>query len=274
MSFIIQRGNNMSKLNTQSWLPDWRDPEAYPKPDKTSLHQWAWEFLRRNEFYQASYSALSKLPPVGDIKAFKRNLQQAFSLPHLDSSYSKEIIKDLVRCKRYDFIHRYWLDTFSRRLDPASKCHPQFKVPNYPFCITGELLRGTPPIEIPHSFGYPYENVYTFSLAENINKQIKNLKLMIKSEKQDFDCSADVKKLKNECLPELQEKYILYLRILDAAASGIPVYMLDKCVDILDVISNDKRAFHKIYDTAIHLTDSGYRLILKSVNPALHSHTN
>ena len=37
------------------WLPDWRDPSAYPDPKATPGDQWAWEFLRRNPKYQHEY---------------------------------------------------------------------------------------------------------------------------------------------------------------------------------------------------------------------------
>lgn len=41
-----------------SVFPDWTDKSQYPDPEQFSLSQWAWEFLRRNPQYQASYAAL------------------------------------------------------------------------------------------------------------------------------------------------------------------------------------------------------------------------
>jgi transcriptional regulator len=38
-------------------LPDWKNPAQYPKPGKTSNEQFAWEFLRRNQAYQADWAA-------------------------------------------------------------------------------------------------------------------------------------------------------------------------------------------------------------------------
>jgi hypothetical protein len=43
------------------WLPDWKDPKAYPKPNDRSLKQWAWQFLRRNPEYQADYKRWREL---------------------------------------------------------------------------------------------------------------------------------------------------------------------------------------------------------------------
>lgn len=43
-------------MNAPEWLPDWRDPDAYPDPEDLSLHEWAWEFLRRSPDYQRDYA--------------------------------------------------------------------------------------------------------------------------------------------------------------------------------------------------------------------------
>lgn len=37
-------------------LPDWKKPSQYPKAGRTSNIEFAWEFLRRNEKYQAEYA--------------------------------------------------------------------------------------------------------------------------------------------------------------------------------------------------------------------------
>jgi len=37
------------------WRPNWKNPDEYPDPTKTSDIQWAWEFLRRNKDYQKDY---------------------------------------------------------------------------------------------------------------------------------------------------------------------------------------------------------------------------
>ena len=42
-------------MRTSDWLPDWRDPDAYPGPNDLSLREWAWEFLRRSPDYQEDY---------------------------------------------------------------------------------------------------------------------------------------------------------------------------------------------------------------------------
>lgn len=52
-------------MTAPDWLPDWRDPEAYPEANAMSLKQWAWQFLRRNPDYQADFHELEgRLPKV------------------------------------------------------------------------------------------------------------------------------------------------------------------------------------------------------------------
>lgn len=42
-------------MSAPDWLPDWRDADAYPRPEDLSFCGWAWEFMRRSAEYQADY---------------------------------------------------------------------------------------------------------------------------------------------------------------------------------------------------------------------------
>ena len=53
------------RIVTPDWLPDWKDSKNYPNPDEADNSQWAWEFLRRNENYQADYQKYSTQPRQG-----------------------------------------------------------------------------------------------------------------------------------------------------------------------------------------------------------------
>ncbi len=41
--------------------PDWRDASQYPDPNKATPSRWAWEFLRRNQSYQADWDYFAAL---------------------------------------------------------------------------------------------------------------------------------------------------------------------------------------------------------------------
>lgn len=43
------------EIRKGSAVTDWRDPEAYAYTDSLHVHEWAWEFLRRNTEYQSSW---------------------------------------------------------------------------------------------------------------------------------------------------------------------------------------------------------------------------
>ena len=42
-----------------NWRPNWKNEEEYPDLEKTSMVQWAWEFLRRNKSYLEDYDKLN-----------------------------------------------------------------------------------------------------------------------------------------------------------------------------------------------------------------------
>lgn len=48
------------------WLPNWKNVAEYPDLATTTAQQWAWEFLRRNDNYQADYEELVKFQENGD----------------------------------------------------------------------------------------------------------------------------------------------------------------------------------------------------------------
>jgi hypothetical protein len=49
-------------MKSKTWPPNWKNRGEYPHPDKTSMEQWAWEFLRRNLDYQKDYEEYRKNP--------------------------------------------------------------------------------------------------------------------------------------------------------------------------------------------------------------------
>jgi len=59
------------KLN--SWRPNWKEPDKYPKIEKGNLIQWYWEFLRRRNDYQELFKEFSrnKKSIEADIPNFK-----------------------------------------------------------------------------------------------------------------------------------------------------------------------------------------------------------
>ena len=41
--------------------PDWRNPDSYAYQNDLNLHEWAWEFLRRNREYRKAYFVWEEL---------------------------------------------------------------------------------------------------------------------------------------------------------------------------------------------------------------------
>jgi hypothetical protein len=44
-------------MASEDWgVPDWQDPEAYPKPNERTRNEWRWEFLRREPEYRRDWA--------------------------------------------------------------------------------------------------------------------------------------------------------------------------------------------------------------------------
>jgi len=53
-------GGAVLSLKMPRPIADWKDPKAYPGGGRVSLRRWAWEFLRRNVYYQADWLAYTE----------------------------------------------------------------------------------------------------------------------------------------------------------------------------------------------------------------------
>ena len=118
-----------------NWLPDWRDPKAYPKATDTSLKQWAWEFLRRNTDYQADFCRLS----AGDYEHGGELSQE------LGEKYGIEIMCDPAinnpPIGRLSF-ETQWSPTYRINYGPERLSH--HADPEYPEIVDYGMLPGKP----------------------------------------------------------------------------------------------------------------------------------
>lgn len=63
----------------EKWIPNWRDPKQYPDSAKTSMHQWAWEFLRRNPEYVNDFKEYSDGPIYTNYMDFLNDYDMCIS---------------------------------------------------------------------------------------------------------------------------------------------------------------------------------------------------
>jgi hypothetical protein len=70
-------------------VPDWRDKDAYPKPDDLRLDEWRWEFERRRPEYREAWLLYAE-------RTYRANIEDAQTIIGSDWA-ARERRKDLVR---------------------------------------------------------------------------------------------------------------------------------------------------------------------------------
>jgi hypothetical protein len=234
----------------QPWLPDWRNKSGYPDPEKTTGRQWAWEFLRRNPEYQrlyAEYDNLSTKRPLVEHPAGYEYLMRNSPVILLPGALieNQAYCEDLVNEATIDYFREFKSDEAYRQGDLirqeilikfgvrvllnadllAPDCtnieHLAFQNDFYPPYIVyrdlplsqglystneGESFSGYLVPIVPRKEG---EITIKFDPNYSIESQLKSVEkvLLEKWGKITHRIRADV--------------YVLYLRILDALASGV-----------------------------------------------------
>lgn len=222
----------------KSWIPDWRDENAYPKPKDLSYRYWAWEFLRRNPEYQ---KACDLIP----LNLFERGKEFFF----IWSNWSKEQLTEMLynknkNCKLPYYLIQYFKITSgefeAKHPNEINSIAPQWcidfgvKMPdhysqNHPLILFSS--ENEEPIEeknlsstnLPNSHTPSVKTVFnlkknqaivTVDLSAPINPQIlsirKNLHHLLKVGNQEKNLAKNRK----------IEEYPKYIRILDAHTAG------------------------------------------------------
>ncbi len=211
------------------WLPDWKDPEAYPETDDLSLGQWAWQFLRRNPEYQTDFAKWCELrdglddpegrlpmidqdlsffvcdPPASDGETYATYRKRVGGKEHgyktLDSHLGEKYgfrpdarLRGFLPDPREDRQH-VWFET--------SVVHKFAGIPGE----RGEYVGG------PEAF----EVLVRFNLEWSIEVQLENARKTLKSLRAYYR--------KNDAFEPIEKrtrlnKFQFYIRLLDAEVSG------------------------------------------------------
>ena len=217
-----------------NWLPDWRDADAYPKANDTSLNQWAWEFLRRWPEYQHDNSTWQALGIDVDFIPTESGDAMSFSHcepPAVDGETYGEYQQ---RCQGYRLVpisvylgEKYGLDylhdpaSTSRFVRFATGVSPTYRINHGP-----ERLSHHPDPEFPDiiDYGMLPEEVGEVVAKLNLNwplpKQLARLKTVLLAAQKNLE-KAEVIKVRST--RKRIGQFPIYLRILDAHASGLSV---------------------------------------------------
>ena len=108
-----------SGYHPPDWLPNWLNKTAYPVPGCTSKGNYAWEFLRRNPFYQSDYSSICELCEwEGVADRYKKPLGFDITPP----SFDDHLVPSMkFHTALYRTLRKWGLAYYL--LDPSIKCY-------------------------------------------------------------------------------------------------------------------------------------------------------
>lgn len=260
----------MSTPKTPTWLPNWRDPSAYPNPkDNISAAQWAWEFIRRNPEYQRLYR-IGKRHQKRWLENNKANKNfsryyQCSPLADKNESYDEYIFRchaegviPEVKPKIEQILKKFPVAKFSKDLDPKNKIPPEF-TDNYDYPYIYDS------VDYEKRFSYRIngrdEVMIVFSLALPLNNQIDVARdYLIDSQ---YVYKEEGNKVRHKWRVDLS---VLgnYLRYLDADTNGITQAEMAKVIYPNQNELSTRQRVNKGLGKALEYRNEGFYKILKT----------
>jgi hypothetical protein len=216
-------------------LPDWRNPADYAYTEDFALHDWAWEFLRRNPEYRADWAALAeKRPslPEEDFYAESRRIGDKYGLAvAVDPNLNRHEAEDLL-----------WMIGVGVRLlygvEKSQEGRPWPGFPNMAFLL--------------------------FNLLEDIDSQVEDARRVLTIYQRALLSDLNLPPPKVSSVKPQTDKFLFYLRLLDARLEGLS--QRDIGLGLYpDSFEPRDRVRHAI-EAAEELACSGYRDLLYRPN--------
>lgn len=269
---------NPAHYSVPSWLPNWEYEDQYPDAHTFSKQSFAWEFLRRNPYYQLEYKRISDLCADEGVRDIYQ-VEFGFHIPSAHEGSSSAPKSIIFHGELYRAVTLYGF--YNCLFDPAYDlgediCYPWIKrqgsfksSSETTIYDRGGLLIG--PEEVPvdgRIIPTGDEVLHLFDLSLPIVPQIENTKKqLIEAQKKRF--GKVIRKSKTEL-----EKFPLYLRLLDADACGIAdsvignvLYPDRELFSDVDVSGEEyKNGHHRspLADDLLSARNGAYPLLLKT----------
>jgi len=223
---------------------DWRNPDDYSYLEDYDLHEWAWEFLRRNPEYRKAYFALEAVA----TSAMLQEMQE-------DSA------------KREMFWGRHFAATEPWGLRMAANPRHDFREARVFF--TDRAGVGMPkewkaPDPRPESLwpGYPATVVLRFDLNYSVDvlseiaaEQLRQCAKHLHERFPDFEPLAPRRSVRPQ-----RGQFLLYVRILDAELAGASDGKITQ--ELFGDKDDPRRSMTKTRETARRMAAKGYRDLL------------
>ena len=236
-----------------AWLPDWRDPSAYPDARQLWPDLWAWEFVRRNPRY--------------------RQLWKSCIRPFVDSSghYDSDSAMD-TRRRRHPRFARDPCMTIAKRFGLCHALPPEASAPTG-IILSGNFARSAPERWVPLPSGgvrieltgklRHNEACYVLQLDAPIDPQLRMIGIFAKAASRQLARKGKITPLQSRAhIP----KFPLYLRTLDAVEAHATWNKIAKVFypNEENSVGNSYRVSKRIenfYEAACRIRDKDYRYL-------------
>ncbi|WP_262964290.1 DUF2285 domain-containing protein [Methylobacter psychrophilus] len=265
----------ISANKAPTWLPDWKDANAYLSLNKnTSREQWAWEFIRRNSKYQFLYKQGRRhyrswyQKNENDkrfYKYFKCKPTAIKNISYSEYKFHCDALKitPKITSKRRKILDEFPVLTFSIQLKPSNVEPPQFNTDyNYPHIYIAA--------DFEEEFFYNTQNddevFIVFSSALPIADQIKKATEQLMKNQKEYKVSGnDVGARCKFTYDSLKN----YLRFLDGELAGAtPTELAEVIFPGQGITAGDNGALDKVskgLKRAKEYRDGDYLKILGTV---------
>jgi len=205
-------------------VPDWRDRNAYPKPDDLTDDDWHWEFVRRRPDYREAWLFNAE-------RTYRANVEKAETLDADDSRWREHLLKTMddpdFYAKRWDpdeYQAKFWWEDYFRDPSaPPKQIDPdlgvQFdlainrKTYGYKILSVEDARYHLPQKRLP---GTPVRRIaITFDLAKPLKPQLEEVKATFENWRWVQRNSLEVEK-DRRTRGRLRKLWPTYLQILDA----------------------------------------------------------
>lgn len=223
-------------MKKPAWkLINWTDLKNYEHLDKEnnpSDEVYAWEFLRRNPQYQNDFAEFVR---TGKFLGYTRYILNA------DGKYTP---------RHVDIRDWYGLSHESNNYDPKNAMPPIFAKGDYPrFLQKDDLLEFAAATDPDDLLEIAQEVAIVLSANHNLDHQISQIKDLLKQEQD-----------RNGAFRRRREKYLTYLRLLDADLLDAPE------AKIQEILYPNEEKFRSILHTnlksAQRLRDHSYKKLV------------
>lgn len=220
--------------------PNWQNPDDYAYQKDLNLHEWAWEFLRRNREYRKAYSAWEEL---------------AMRTGRVSSPQEKQKLRVL---------HREATQPFGliAPIDPASiKSHRArlFKDRAGVRVLTSWEV---PELDAEAEWQeYPFVAVLVFDFRYSIEPQIQDAAEILRGYVRHLGEEYGAYHPIAAARPSFRKgQFSLYSRLLDAELAGATIGKIGRA--LFSDKADPRRSVTKARDTARYMAKEGYRELL------------